>query len=76
MVVNTVPVTNIPVVTVTNTVTMVMGTDDRDTRILTYVGVGLLGAAVALVIFLIVRGKSTPRSSLIRDFDAEQSAAA
>jgi hypothetical protein len=38
---------------------------DRDTRILTYVGVGLLGAAVALVIFLITRGRATARSSLI-----------
>lgn len=59
------PVTNVAVVTVTNTVTMVTTGDDRDTRMLTYVGVGLLGAAVALVVFLIVRGKSAPRSSLI-----------
>jgi len=44
---------------------MVAGTGDRDTQILTYVGVGLLGAAVALVIFLITRGRATPQSSLI-----------
>jgi len=40
-------------------------TGDRDTRILTYVGVGLFGAAVVLVIFLITRGRTAPRSSLI-----------
>ncbi|HEV2695874.1 MAG TPA: hypothetical protein VG347_23495 [Verrucomicrobiae bacterium] len=49
----------------TNEVVAVTIVDDRDTRILTYVGVGLLGAAVVLVIFLITRGRSTPRSSLI-----------
>jgi hypothetical protein len=56
--------TNIPPASATNA-TVVVTTDDRDTRILTYVGVGLLGAAIALVIFLIARGRSTPRSSLI-----------
>ncbi|MDR3459272.1 MAG: hypothetical protein P4N60_17725 [Verrucomicrobiae bacterium] len=49
----------------TNAAAALTGTDDPDTRILTYVGVGLLGAAVVLVIFLITRGRSRPHGSLI-----------
>jgi len=59
-----VPVTNVPVTTVTNTVTTVI-VDDPGTRLLTFVGVGLLGAAIALVVFLVTRGRATPRASLI-----------
>ena len=58
-----------PVVVVTNVVavTNIMTapvSEDRDTKILTYIGGGLLAAAVALVVFLATR-RSAPRGSLI-----------
>jgi hypothetical protein len=56
---------NAPAVVATNTLAMATVVDDRDTRLLIYVGVGLLGAAVVLVIFLITRGRSRLHSSLI-----------
>lgn len=56
---------NAPAATVTNAVMAVTVVDDRDTRLLTYVGLGLLGAAVVLVVFLVTRGRSRHQSSLI-----------
>ena len=56
---------NAPTAAVTNTAATLAVVDDRDTRLLTYVGVGLLGAAIVLVIFLVTRGRSRPQSSLI-----------
>jgi len=53
-------------VVVTNIVAATdMTHEDLDTKVLTYVGVGLLGAAIVLVIFLIARPRHTPHGSLI-----------
>ena len=58
-------ITAITAVPATNAPAAPAADGDPGTRLLAYVGAGLLGAAVALVVLLVVRSRRRPRASLI-----------